>query len=446
MSLWLTTSLQGLPLMREADWREITLLDWRVLGGTAAVMLVSTLFVSLAPILRLRHLAIAASAQHATARASLAQRLAGTAQIAVAGAFGAAAIAFGWYLAPLMFGYPGYEVADRYLAFMRIFTDAQAERERQFIEAVPGVTAVAFGLPVPPTGDAGYTRAIVQHPEDPTRTINVFNGVAEQPYIDLLGLEVLYGRVVDRGDSTGVLVNQTLARALWGRDDVVGEHIPPGSILGDAAEVVGVLEDVPIAHPAAAVPPIAWKSVGTGAIGHTVIETQLTAAQLQEELVRLEQAGEIEMAPSGTRGIVPLETRYDELIAPDRARGFLTLASATLVVLVAGFGFYGTQRYLVAAGRREYAIRAAIGAGPDAIGRLVLRRAVLLGLPGLVVGGLLAFIVVAWLRDEFVSRDISPALVTVWLVAGLVLLLLVASLGPAREAKRTRPAPLLRAD
>jgi hypothetical protein len=43
-----------------------------------------------------------------------------------------------------------------------------------------------------------------------------------------------------------------------------------------------------------------------------------------------------------------------------------------------------------------------------------------------------------------VSRDISPFAVTVAVVGGLVVLLTAASLGPARQARRTQPAPLLR--
>jgi len=115
-----------------------------------------------------------------------------------------------------------------------------------------------------------------------------------------------------------------------------------------------------------------------------------------------------------------------------------------LVVILAAFGFYGTQRFLVAAGRREYAILGALGAGPRALGRLVLNRGVALGIPGLVLGTLLAFIVVAWLRDDFVSRGVSPAAVSALVALGIAALIVDATLGPARQARNTEPAPLLR--
>ena len=115
-------------------------------------------------------------------------------------------------------------------------------------------------------------------------------------------------------------------------------------------------------------------------------------------------------------------------------------------MLVAAFGLSGAQRYLVAAGRREYAIRAAVGAAPGAVGRLVLLRALQISLPGVALGGLLAFIVAAWLRGDYVSPEVLPGMVTLLVVAGLVSIVLAASIGPAREARRTQPAPLLRED
>jgi ABC-type lipoprotein release transport system permease subunit len=122
------------------------------------------------------------------------------------------------------------------------------------------------------------------------------------------------------------------------------------------------------------------------------------------------------------------------------------MATAGLVVLLAAFGLYGTQHFMVAVGRREYAIRASLGAGPRSLGRLVFARGLQLSAPGIVFGALSAFIAVSWLRDEFVSRDVVPGSVTLVVIAGMVLLVQAASFGPARYAMRGQPAPLLRLD
>jgi ABC-type lipoprotein release transport system permease subunit len=448
-SLWLSLYLRGLALLREADWQNVTLLDWRVLSLVGVVMLLLTLLVSLTPILGLKQRGISASSRQVAARASLAQSLAGTAQITVAGTLSGAAIAFGWHLSPLVLGDPGYEMADRYFAESNVQQfgvtspetfSLETVRWREAIEAIPGVTAVAFGRPVPGEAPNWYARRI-SDPFDPSRQVEVYLGEIERPFVDLLGLRLLRGRVPEANEPAVVAVNQTLARLLWGREDIVGEVLfgDPVFLGAEGSEVVGVLEDLSFAHPSAPAEPYAFR--GYANYSSVVIESDLTAAELQQALNRIET--EIGIRTNSVRS---LRTMHRELIAPDRARGFLTMATASVVVILAAFGFYGTQRYLVAAGRREYAIRASLGAGPRSLGRLVVRRGLLLGLPGLVASGLLAFIVVAWLRGDFISSDVSPGAITLCVIAGLSSILLSATLGPAGTAKRTRPGQLLSED
>ncbi len=453
-SIWLAMYLKGLPILREAEWRDVTLFDWRVLGLAGAILLVLSLLVSLAPILGLKRLGIAKLSHQISSRASPAQRLVGATQIAVAGALGAAAIALAWHLGPLMFGERGFETTNRYvvdgasdifgLGGEEIFVEFA--RLRREIEAVPGVTAVAFGSPVP-----GERSGIIQiatripNPADPASAIEIYRGTADHRYIEVLGFRLLHGRAPEEGEVGVVVINQAFARALWGRDDVVGEHVPRQNGRG-GEEVVGVLENLSFEHPSAAALPYVFSTLGDRvSLGlATIIETELPAAGLQEELDRIASSGALEFRMSNVRS---LERLRREAIAADRARGFLTIVAAALVAILAGYGLYGTQSFLVAAGRREYAIRASLGAGPRSLGRLVLLRSLLFAWPGLVTGGLLALIVAYWLQgNDFVSGAVSPAMVTVWVFVGLILLSLTASFAPAREAKRTQPAPLLRED
>jgi|GEM_PF-3827733 len=52
------------------------------------------------------------------------------------------------------------------------------------------------------------------------------------------------------------------------------------------------------------------------------------------------------------------------------------------------------------------------------------------------------FIVVALLRDGFVSRGVSPTVVAALVAIGIAMLVVGATLGPARHARNTEPAPL----
>jgi hypothetical protein len=447
VSFWLATVLRGLPLVREAQWIDVQVLDWRVLAFTAAVIVILGLIVSLAPIAAVRRLGIAQSSQHAVSRASLAQGFANSAQIALAGTIGGAAIAFGWYLAPMMFGDQGFTLANRFLVqqagYIRNTIEAEASvelpRRREFIEAIPGVERVAFGYPVPGDDTMRPARRVTN---EFGAEIEYRTGMLSHDLVELLGIRMVYGRAPTEEEPRALAVNQAFARAYWGRDDVVGERLPQFSNAG--AAITGVLEDFAFGHPAEPVEPFVFEFHYYGDISlDAVLESRLTVAELQPEIDRLIAEGSLEL-PWSTVPVRSLRSTRNELIAADRARGVLTIVAASVVLGLAGFGIYGTQRYLVAAGRREYAIRAAVGAGPASLGRLVLRRGLMLGLPGMAVGGLLSFIAVAWLGDEFLSRDVAPAIVTGWVVGGLVLLLLLASLSPAREAKRIQAAEQFR--
>jgi hypothetical protein len=446
-SVWLSVYLRNLAFLRQAEWRHVTLLDWRVLSLAGGVLLLLTLFVSLAPILGVKRLGIATASRRVAARASPAQRLAGTTQIAMAGMFGGAAIGFAWYLGAVLFGNVGYATANRYLAqtfvespAAEVSANLEAGRWREAVEAIPGVKAVAFGNPVP-GAEGTRTPTQIPDPVDPANEIEVYTGTLERRFIELLDLKLIQGRAPEDGEANVVLVNRKLANTIWGREDVVGRRLPGNARWGsEGAEVVGVLDDVSFGHPAASVKPYVF----TRNAGNTsaVVEANLTAAELQQALDRIDSSA-FSIRVFNFR---PLAALRDSLVAADRARGLLTIATAILVVVLAAFGFYGTQRYLVAAGRREYAIRASLGAGPRALGRLVISRALLTGAPGLVIGGILAFIAATWLRDEFLSPRVSAAVVTAWVVVGLTSILIAASLVPAREARRTQPAPLLRED
>ncbi len=452
LSAWLAQYLRELTFLQAAQWRDVTLLDWRVLAGIGTLMLLLILLVSLAPIMGLKRAGIASSSRLVTARATVAQHIAGTAQIAIAGALGGAAIAFAWYLGILILANPGYETRGLLAA---TFTPAETfdgttlvadavvnhARRREAIESLPGVTAVSVTNVVP--GAANPFNLIMPHPDNPNDPVQMRAASIDDRYLDMLGLRLLHGNAPTHADTGVTLINQALARRFWGRDDVVGERLPFSPLGESGLGVFGVIEDVSYTHPLDDIEPMLYMTYGPVLNGVALIETTLTAGQLRRELQGLVDSGALELEITD---VTSLRKLRGNMIAADSARSYLTIAAATLVALLAAFGFYGTQRYLVSAGRREYAIRASLGAGPTALRRLVQWRGFALGLPGVALGLPLAFILVEWLRDDYLSRDVSPLLVTLAVAIALALLLAVASIGPALQARRTQPAPLLRED
>ena len=451
-SAWLGAWLQGLAFLQGVEWRDVSMFDWRVLVSIVLGIAALTLFVALAPIQGLRRMGVAASSRQVAARATPAQRIAGTVQVAIACTIGGAAIAFGWHLGAMMFGDPGYETRNLHVATMSPrFTSAptpeslvvSASRRREAIAGIQGVSDLAFGTLFP--GPGSRPRVGFQpDPRNPGEPIELGFVSIDDRYVDLLGIELLHGRVPERNEPDVTLVNQTLAQRIWGRDNVVGERLTFSTSGGASTEIVGVLADFSYGHPMGDVTPTYFPTGDGGFLSTQIlIESTLTPAELQQALQGLIGAGELE---EFFGGIVPLETLRAMTFGADRVRGLLTITTAVIVVILACFGFFGTQRYLVAAGRREYAIRASLGAGPRALGRLVLARGLALAVPGLAAGVLLSYIVVGLLREEFVSRDVSALAVSVIVAASIGMLLVAASVGPAHQARRTQPAPLLRED
>jgi hypothetical protein len=286
-------------------------------------------------------------------------------------------------------------------------------------------------------------------PNDPSVSIRYDELMVDPTYFAVLGIQLRHGRMFQAGEPDQVVVNETLARTFFGRTDVTGELIPVKSPAPQAAaprrEIVGVVPDIPFAHPTAPVQPTAFRLLSgpPQAFELIVIKSAMPGPELRRLIEQRIAAGELSLE------IATLDSLEDALgrqLAPDRARSVLTAVAAAVVLLLTATGYYGTQHYLVAAGRRDYAILAALGAGPRKIYRLVLWRGLRYGLPGLSVGAPLAVGLVVWLRDGFVTGAVSPTAVTLLAAGGIACLLLAATSGPARQARDLEPAPLLKED
>jgi ABC-type antimicrobial peptide transport system permease subunit len=450
LSVWLAGFLRDLSFLRGAQWRDVTVLDWRVLASIGVLLLLMTALVSAAPILGLKKAGIAASSRLVTARATVAQRIAGSAQIAVAGTLGAAALAFTWHLGSLMLADPGYETRGlKAVSFSNppaatfSFENAVVDqaRRREAIESLPGVDTVSVAGMVP--GAVFPLSVTLPRADDPSDLIRLTGAAIDHHYFDLLGLRLLYGRAPLASDTSVMLVNQSLARRMWGRDNVVGEQLPISVDGSEGSQIIGVMQDLSFRHPHEDVEALAFISPGPIFSGVALVRGSLTTAELRQAVQGLVDSGRMEIS---ILDVAALDTLRHNMLAADRARGFLTIFAAIGVVALAAFGFYGTQKYVVTAGRREYAIRASLGAGPRALGRQVQWQALRLGLPGIAMALPLAMIVVASLRDDFLSDAVSPLFVTVIVAISMCALLAIASVGPARQAQRTQPAPLLRED
>jgi ABC-type antimicrobial peptide transport system permease subunit len=146
----------------------------------------------------------------------------------------------------------------------------------------------------------------------------------------------------------------------------------------------------------------------------------------------------------GLGPFLTLEEAYRDILARPRLLASLLAAFAAITLLLAAVGVYGVMAHSVGRRRREFGIRAALGAGAGSIARDVVAEG--LALAGLgIAGGLVGALIL--------SRSLRSVLFGVsatdpWVLAGGALVLLATALAaswiPARRALSIDPSEALK--
>ena len=113
-------------------------------------------------------------------------------------------------------------------------------------------------------------------------------------------------------------------------------------------------------------------------------------------------------------------------------------------MLLAMLGIYGITSYYVTQRTHEIGVRMALGAQIADVLKLVLRRAMLLAVVGVVLGVAGAAIVTRYLSSLLFGVQPIDVITFAAVALALVLVALVASLIPARRATRVDPLTALR--
>jgi putative ABC transport system permease protein len=158
-------------------------------------------------------------------------------------------------------------------------------------------------------------------------------------------------------------------------------------------------------------------------------------------LVREIRALDLALAPGE---LITMREQVDRTTAPQRIGATILVVFAALAVGLAAIGLYAVMVAMVAHGRRELAMRMALGADARQLRRLVLSKGVVLAAVGLTIGAGAALQLTRLLgyllygvspRDPFVFGS-------AFAVIGLASL--AACWVPARRAMRTEPLVALR--
>jgi len=327
--------------------------------------------------------------------------------------------------------------------------DARLEKQKAMLEAVqsiPGVTIAAGVSRVPFTGGL---RGVPIFP--PGTTDFNLNSSVLAPYVFSMSpgylkaadTRLLSGRDVSWHDTKTTpyvaIVNQTLAREMWGEKPAIGKRF---ILQNHLTEVVGVAEDgkyyqiMDSQQPAAFLPLLQTEN----GVAIFVLRSQRAlnemAAAIERTLTDLE--------PNAHVTVQSWPDAIADTFLPARAAAVALGVMGLLAAMLAVTGIFGMAAYNVSRRMKELGIRIALGARErHVMSAAVGRPIVLLGIGSLV--GLLCGIFASRLLAQIVYQaNPRDPVVVAGAMLTMTLLGLVASAIPALRARAVDPARLLR--
>jgi putative ABC transport system permease protein len=332
---------------------------------------------------------------------------------------------------------------------------AQLLREgRERVNAIPGVevSAAGFWLPndVEDNASFRFDGRTTEQGCCVTKWMSVTPG-----YLNLFGIPVLRGRdftETDNADAPAVdLVNEAFARKFWPNQDPVGQHIRHGKRVETIIGIVPDFHNSGLARPAdpLMIAPIVQVSDGYNA-AYANIQPLFWLVRTRSDPQRFIPAitEQLRIASAGFP-VAHIRT-MDEVVGRSTARQSFNMLLLTIfgamALLLAAIGIYGLMAYSVAQRTQEMGIRMALGADRDTIRKLVVWQGMRLAFIG-VAAGIAASFGLTRVLSTFLF-GVKPWDPAVFLSAPIILtaIALFAVWPPAARASKVDPMRALRAE
>jgi putative ABC transport system permease protein len=475
--LGLIFATKGLSLLKALLPRDTPRLmdvhmDWRVLGFTGGLAILTGFIFGLAPALHSSRAALTESLKSGArgAAISVSQRLRSGLVVAEVSFAVLLVIAAGllirsfWGLSHVNPGFRPEHIltaritpnesfcseATRCIAFYRNLLDQ--------VQAIPGTRGAALVNTLPLGGRVSKRSLDVEDYDVPAGENSplFWLNVATPEYFRVMGIPFLSGRGFTDSEVSGTpvaVVTAETARLFWPNQNAVGKHI---RLLGDKSwrTIVGVIPDVRAYdiqrnaphwisgtayvpyNPAATMEDrrVPWEM--TLAI-RTVSDDLQMATMLRNSVAALNQ--EVPVSEVKT-----MDEIVSEAVSTPASTTSLFVAFAALALVLGTIGIYGLLGFLVSKRTREIGIRVALGAQRQDVLWLVMKEGVQLAVAGITLGLAGAIGVTRLLASELYGvRPLDPP--TYLGVAGLMAVVtLLACYIPAWRAMRVDPMVALR--
>jgi hypothetical protein len=272
--------------------------------------------------------------------------------------------------------------------------------------------------------------------------------MATPGYFATLGLPLAGGREFTDFDGAAaprvVVVNQMLARTVWGGEDPVGRRLVLDYQGGAYPyEVVGVVRDARFDGPRSEpVPEIFIPHAQNPYLVLNVIARTTLDPLAVAQAARAAALGVDPDQP--VHSVTTMDQLLGEAVQMDRFSMLLVTLFAVGGLITAAGGVYALLAYTVVQRRREIALRMALGASPQRVARSIVVESLVLAAAGGTIG--LAGAVAASRFARTLLFGVAPQDPITLLTAVVVLLVVVtaASWLPARRASLIDPSRAMR--
>jgi predicted permease len=331
------------------------------------------------------------------------------------------------------------------------------------VSALPGVESAAAARALPMTGrlDIGDWSFVMEGryslPVKPEDRRHADWQVVTPEYFRTLRIPLRSGRAFDDHDQVGapgaLIVNETLAKAVWPEGNALGQRVLMGGGAIDSVwrTVVGIVGDVKhrgldaAPRPEMYMPEAQWPA-GTGSAPRSLYlairssgDPALLAGPLRATLTALDP--DVPLAE-----VQPMRDSVGAWAAQRKLTMLIVTLFAALALTLGAVGIYGVMAHLVVQRSREIGIRIALGAVPREILRLVAGQGAVIVGTGILLGALASVAATRWITGLLYEVRPTDPLTFAGTAAALALVAAVATLVPAIRATRLDPIDTLRSE
>jgi putative ABC transport system permease protein len=323
----------------------------------------------------------------------------------------------------------------------------------QSIQAIPGVRSAALVSIAPLHGRGNIPVQRDNHPEDSIGGTE-YRSISSD-YFSTMEIPILRGRAFLPSDfSTSApiaMINETLARAWWPDENPIGDRVVIGEYGGHQylqsapppLQIVGVVADVKGTFLTARAPAMVYvpasQGFGSGSTDWVIRSDAPTgiAAALQKAVADV-------AADQRIVDLEPMSQLVSTSVAAPHFEALLMGTFGCLALLLTLVGVYGVFSFQVGQRTHEIGIRVALGATRSDVWRLVIGKAAIVAVVGVLIGLLAAFGLTRLMAS--LLYGVHPTDPVIFASVGILVLFvaMLAAYFPARRAMRVDPMVALR--